>query len=576
MKTLGISAFYHDSAVCLIIDGKIIAAAAEERFTRIKHDNNFPHRAIKYCLEEANISINDLDAIAFYEKPIWKFERLLSQHLEYFPLSIKVFLENTGSWLNQKLNVENIVKKELKYNGKIFFSPHHLSHAASAYYLSDFEDSVIVTVDGVGEWATTTVGRATKNKIKIDKEIRFPHSLGLLYSTLTGYLGFKVNDAEYKVMALAAYGDYKPFLKKFDQLIKMHKDGSYSLNMEYFDYGWAEHMPSAKMAKLFGYPIRKPESKIERHHENIAAALQYKTEQVVFNLLKKAHQEYKCDNLCMAGGVALNSVLNGKILTNTPFKKIYIPPAPSDAGGAMGAALYLDQNPELIGLKKNTKTTHLALAKNFTPYLGPAYSQDRILKAIKDSKLKYKLYKSEKDLLDFISDLIIDKKVIGWYQGRMEWGPRALGSRSILAAATSKDMKDILNLKVKKRELFRPFAPVILEKYAHEFFEADKPLPPLAKYMLLVYQFTKKGAKDIPSVVHVNGSGRLQSINCKENPLYYDLIDTYRKKTGVPVIINTSFNVRGEPIIDSPESAINCFLTTEIDCLVMDRYIVLK
>lgn len=573
MKILGISCFYHDSAACLVIDGKIVAAVEEERLTRKKHDNNFPHLAIEYCLKEANLTINELDAIAFYEKPIWKFERLINQHLEYFPISLKVFLENTGSWLNQKLNINKIVQKELGYNGKVFFSPHHLSHAASAYYLSGFKESVIVTVDGVGEWASTTIGFGQNNDIRIDKEIRFPHSLGLLYSTLTAYLGFEVNDAEYKVMGLAAYGDHKPFLKKFDELIKIHDDGSYSLNMKYFDYGWSDHMSSKKLEKLFGHPTRKKESKIETYHENIAAALQYKTEEVVINLLNKVHKKYKSNNLCMAGGVVLNSVMNGKILANTPFKNLYIPPAPGDSGGAMGAALYLNQNPQLLGPKKKAKSFD---PKTFSPYLGPGYTKEQIEAELNKFGLKYKYYKNEKELLDLLSNFIIEKKVIGWFQGRVEWGPRALGSRSILAAATSEDMKDILNAKVKMREMFRPFAPVILEEHVHSFFEADKPLPPLAKYMLLVYPFTKKGAKDIPSVVHVNGTGRLQSINRKENQLYYDLIKAYSKKTGIPVIINTSFNVRGEPIINNPENAINCFLKTEIDCLVMDRFLVLK
>ncbi len=572
MKILGISCFYHDSAACLVVDGKIVAAVEEERLSREKHDNGFPHLAIEYCLKEGGLNINELDAIAFYEKPIWKFERLISQHLEYFPFSLKVFLENTGSWLNQKLNINKILKKELGYDGKVFFSPHHLSHAASTYYLSGFDKSVIVTVDGVGEWASTTIGFGEGNNIRVDKEIRFPHSLGLLYSTITAYLGFEVNDAEYKVMGLAAYGKHQPFLDKFDELIKVHSDGSYSLNMKYFDYGWSNHMSSKKMEELFGFPTRTKESKIETHHEDIAAALQYKTEEVVINLLNKVHKKYKSNNLCMAGGVVLNSVMNGRILSNTPFKKLYIPPAPGDSGGAMGAALYLNQNPELLGQKKLKSFD----PKTFTPYLGPGYTKEEIETELKRFGLKYKYYKNDKELLDLLSDLIIDKKVIGWFQGRVEWGPRALGSRSILAAATSSDMKDILNEKVKMRELFRPFAPVILEEYVHDFFEADKPLSPLAKYMLLVYPFTKKGAKDIPSVVHVNGTGRLQSINRKENKLYYDLIDAYKKKTGIPVIINTSFNVRGEPIVNNPENAINCFLKTEIDCLLMDRFLVLK
>jgi carbamoyltransferase len=582
MKILGISCFYHDSAVCLMVDGEIIAAAAEERFSRKKHDNSFPKLATEYSLQTAGLAINELDAIVFYEKPIWKFERTLHQHLQHFPKSHRAFFDTTGSWINQKLNIKKILKEELNFSGKVVFLPHHLSHAASAYYLSPFNKSVIVTIDGVGEWATTTIGLADKNRLKIDQEIKFPHSLGLLYSTLTAYLGFRVNNDEYKVMGLAAYGNPDKYQDAFDKLITIHKDGSYALDMSYFDYDWAQHMPSKKMATLFNHPIRKSESKIYQYHKDISAALQKKLEDAVLNLLQAAHDKYRIDNICLAGGVALNSVMNGQILSRTSFKKVFIPPDPGDAGGAMGAALYASLNPETIQSsstqsKKNT-VRHKKIAKDFNPYLGPGFAWHHVESTLQKnkSKLKFKYFPDQKKLLDKVSDLIIKKRVIGWFQGRMEWGPRALGNRSILAAATDPKMQDILNAKVKHREMFRPFAPVILEEHVPDFFESDQPLPEIAKYMLMVYPFTKRGKKDISSVVHVNGTGRLQSISKKDNPLYYSLIDHYYQKTGVPVIINTSFNIRGEPIVCYPQDAVNCFLGTDIDYLVIDQFLVSK
>lgn len=576
MKILGLSCFYHDSAACIIVDGEIIAAGAEERFNRKKHDNGFPKLAIDYCLKKAGLAINELDTIVFYEKPIWKFERIIHQHLEHFPKSYRAFIDTSASWLNQKLSIKKILKDELHYHGQIAFLPHHLSHSASAYYLSPFKKATIITIDGVGEWATTTVGLGQKDKIRVDQEIRFPHSLGLLYSTLTAYLGFKVNNDEYKVMGLAAYGDPELYKDHFDKIIFTHMDGSFSLNMEFFDYTWAQHMPSKKMAELFKHPIRKPESKIYKYHKDIAAALQRKLEEAVFNLLTQVYRKYKNDNLCLAGGVALNSVMNAKILKNTPFKNLYIPPDPSDAGAAMGAALYLDRNPQLIKSKEKITKTHLEIAKSFTPYLGPDYTSFQIKQALDEAGLKYKFYKDEQELLNKVSNLLVKKQVIGWYQGRMEWGPRALGNRSILAAATSRDMQDILNARVKKREMFRPFAPAIMKEYFEEYFIADKPLPKIADYMLLVYPFTKKGAENIPATTHVDGTGRPQSISRENNQLYYDLIDSYRKKTGIPVIINTSFNIRGEPIVCTPEDAIKCFLGTKIDWLVIADYVISK
>jgi len=565
MIILGFSCFYHDSAACILKDGKIVAAAAEERFTRKKHENNFPIRAIEFCLNSLGIAMNEIDFVIFYEKPILKFERILHQHLEHFPRSRKTFVDSTGSWLDQKLQIKKLLRERLYYHGNVQFLEHHLSHAAASYLLSGFKKSVIVTMDGLGEWTTTTIGSGNGKKIKIDREIRFPHSLGLFYSTLTAYLGFRVNNDEFKVMGLAAYGNPQPFRSHMNKLITTFKDGSFALNMKYFDFTWSDHMPSKAMAKLFGYPIRKPESKICKYHQDIAASLQEKLEEVVFNLLTAAYKKYKIDNLSLSGGVALNSVMNGKILKNTPFKKIYITPDPGDGGGALGAALY-------VHFQHSNKNPN----KNFFPYLGPSYTGQEIEKVLKKYQLRYKRYQDPKKLLERVADLIIKQSIIGWFQGRMEWGPRALGNRSILASAAKAEMKDIINSKVKHRESFRPFAPVILKEYIHEYFETDRPLPSPTQYMLMIYPLKEKGGKEAPAITHINGSGRLQAINRRQNPMYYDLIEIYRKKTGTPMVVNTSFNVRGEPIVCTPQDAVKCFLGTGIDYLVIGQFLVEK
>lgn len=563
---LGISCYYHDAAACILRDGVVIAAAAEERFTRIKHDNSFPEKAIDFCLQTAGVAINEVDAVAFYEKPIIKFERILHQHLHYFPQSYKIFKDTMGGWFNKKLDIKDTLKEKCHYFGKVFFFPHHLTHAASSYYLSGFSKAVIVTLDGVGEWATTTVGTGQRREIKLDSEIQFPHSLGLLYSTITTYLGFSANDAEYKVMGLAAYGKPDDFRRHFDELITVFDDGSYQLNMKYFEYEWSDHMPSPELIKLFGHPPRAAESKMKPHYQNIAAALQEKLEEVVFHLLTTAYQKYKIPNLCLSGGVALNSVMNGKLLARTPYKSVYIPPDPGDAGGAMGAAFLAHYQLSSKPIKH----------QDFNPYLGPGYNWAQIKTVLKTYPVKFQLVTDRKKLLERVAGLLARQKIIGWFQGRMEWGPRALGSRSILASAATEKMRDIINEKVKHRELFRPFAPVILEEKTHQYFKADKPVPISARYMLMVYPFKKKGYGDVPAVVHVDGSGRLQTLARQDNPLYYDLIKKYAAKTKVPIIINTSFNVRGEPIVCTPQDALNCFLHTDIDYLVMDQYIVSK
>lgn len=581
MKILGISCYYHDAAACIIVDDHIVGAAAEERFTRLKHDNSFPHNAIQFCLEKAGIAANELDAVVFYEKPILKFDRVIHQHLQHFPKSHGVYAQSFASWLNVKLKFADTVKNELHYGGQILYTEHHLSHAASAYYLSGFADATVVTIDGVGEWSTTTVGYGKGKELAIERELHFPHSLGLLYSAITAYLGFSVNDAEYKVMGLAAYGNPEPFKAKMDELIQLHADGSYSLNMKFFDFEWSDYMYSQKLEKHFGYPTREAESAMQPHYQDIAAALQAKLEEVVFHLLNAEYKKKKSENLCLAGGVALNSVMNGKLLRSTPYKNLYIPPDPGDAGGAMGAALYVRFHPECLGKKALSRKDAAALqqrfAETFTPYLGPEYPWYKITEALEEFKLKYEFIPEREKLAEHVAELIADQQIIGWFQGRMEWGPRALGSRSILASAATVEMRDIINEKVKHRELFRPFAPVILEKHTAKYFKSDAHLPKSARYMLMVYPFKPKiGERDVPAVVHVDGTGRLQTLHRADNPLYYDVIEKFKQKTGVPIIINTSFNIRGEPIVCTPVDAIKCFLHTDIDVLVLDQYIIRK
>lgn len=577
MKILGLSCYYHDSAAAIIVDGKIVAAAAEERFSRTKHDNRFPKQAIEFCLRQAHLASNELDAIVFYEKPIIKLERIFAQHLDYFPKSYIRFIQHMGQWLTHRLRFREILKEELHYFGKVYFIDHHLSHAASSYYLSNFSSASIVTIDGVGEWATTTIGSGDGNRIAIKQQINFPHSLGLLYSTFTTYLGFEANDAEYKVMGLAAYGVVNPqLLRKFDQLIKVYADGSYRLNMDYFAFGYGTYMYNQKFIDLFGNPPRQKESAVTKFHEDLAATLQHKLEQVVFHLLTQVYKKQKNPNLCLAGGVALNSVMNGKLLDNTPFKRLFIPPDPSDAGGAMGAALYFAANFDQLDKDR--------LSNAFSPYLGPEFSWHQIVKTLKQYKQKklidYQLITDQKKLLNVVTDHLVAKKIIAWFQGKMEWGPRALGNRSILAAATEKEMQEIINSRVKNRELFRPFAPVIFEHKITDYFRVSKKTKVDAsasnRWMLTVYPFLEKMKKKVPAVVHVDGSGRLESLRRQDNHLYYDLLDAYYRKTDIPILINTSFNVRGEPIICRPEEAVECLLKTDIDYLVIDQFLVTK
>jgi carbamoyltransferase len=566
MIILGLSCFYHDSAAAIIKDGQIIAAAQEERFTRIKHDNTFPYKSIEFCLNSLGIAINEVDYIVFYEKPILKFFRILEQHVTHFPKSAKIFLNTVPEWILQKLRIKEILKDQLHYHGKIIFLPHHLSHAAASYFTSPFSEAAILTLDGVGEWATTTTGFAKDYHLKLDKQINFPHSLGLFYSALTSYLGFTVNNDEYKVMGLSAYGknpqSYYPQIKS---LIKLNSDGSYRLDTKYFSFEYRDKMFNQHLCDLLGGPARIHDSEMNSRYENIAAATQQVFEETLFFMLQKLYQKHPSDNLILSGGSALNSLANGKILTHTPFKSLYITPDPGDGGASLGAALYL--------YHQLTKTPPQLLP---SPYLGPEFSSWQISSAIKKFHLTATLIPDLQKQNNLLSDLLIQQKVIGYFQGRLEWGPRALGNRSILAAATDRKMQDIINAKVKHREMFRPFAPVILREKINDYFIADKNLPISADYMLLVYPFKKSVQSKVPAVVHVDGTGRLQTIDQKSNPKYYQLINTYYHKTGIPLILNTSFNVKGEPIVCTPADAIKCFLTTEIDYLLLGNYLIKK
>ncbi|MBI3034770.1 carbamoyltransferase [Candidatus Woesearchaeota archaeon] len=556
---LGISCFYHDAAACLMKDGIVVAAAEEERFTRKKHDISFPINAINYCLQEGSLNAGQIDYMAFYEKPLLKFERLLSQHLEMFPFSFWPFYKALPSWLNEKLRVPTIIRKKLKYNGDILFIEHHMAHAASAFLVSPYEEAAILTIDGVGEWATASYGYGKGNEITLLKELRFPNSVGLLYSTVTAHLGFSVNNSEYKVMGLSPYG--KPtYYDNFRKIIDVKEDGSIEFDMDYFDYHHKLTMPGKKFVEEFG-PIRKPSEEVAQRHKDIAASLQKITEEIIFKMLNRLYNETKMENLCMAGGVALNSVANGKITKNTPFKSVWVQPAASDAGASLGAAAYAYN--VIFGNKRKYVME--------SAYLGPSFSGDYIKNFLDKNNIVYKTFKSKDALVKLTANLIFNNNVVGWFQGRMEWGPRALGARSILSNAANPDMKDILNRKVKHREHFRPFAPVISKEDVHEYFEIDKDEEP---FMLFVYPFKESKKKLVPGVVHVDGTGRLQTTSKEENELYYGVIKEFEKLSGIPILINTSFNIRGEPIVCAPEDAYKCMLGTGIDYLVIGSFLI--
>ena len=589
---LGISAFYHDSAACLLKDGKIIAAAQEERFTRKKHDPSYPYHAIEFVLKYANLKLSEVDQIVFFEKPFLKFERLLETYVAFAPRGFISFAKAMPLWIKEKLFQKNFLFNKLKVHDKdyksdqnIFFSDHHLSHAASAFFPSPFEEAIVLTADGVGEWATTTIAVGKENNLEIEKEIHFPHSLGLLYSAFTYYTGFKVNSGEYKLMGLAPYG--KPVYEdKIKKLVDIKEDGTFRLDQKYFNYATGLTMTNNKFDDLFGQKARDPRNeKITQFHMDIAASIQKITEEIMIKLAKSIRKDYGIKNLCLAGGVALNCVANGKILKEKIFDNIWIQPAAGDAGGSLGAALalwYVEQgNKRNVNLNDDMKGS----------YLGPEFTEDEIEEELKLIGANYEKVNYE-DLINKTTEFLSNEKAIGWFQGRMEFGPRALGGRSILGDPRSDKMQKNLNLKVKYRESFRPFAPSVLREDLKEWFDMNVDSP----YMLLVssinsckrIEMTREQKKlfgldklnlkrsDIPAVTHVDYSARIQTVNKDNNKRYYDLISKFKEKTGCPVVVNTSFNVRGEPIVNTPTDAFNCFMGTDLDYLVIGNCILDK
>ena len=591
-SVLGISAFYHDSAAAIIVNGEIIAAAQEERFSRKKHDANYPKNAINYILKEANLKLSEVDHVVFYEKPFLKFERLLETYVGFSPSGFRSFSMSMPSWLSEKLFQKKILFDALKEQDnnfkdltKINFSEHHLSHAASAFFSSPYDEAVILTLDGVGEWATTTISLGKNNKINILKEIHFPHSLGLLYSAFTYFLGFKVNSGEYKVMGLAPYGDPKFKDIILGKLIDVKEDGSFRLNMDYFNYATGLTMTNNKFAKLFNMERREPEDNLLQIHMDMAASIQAATEEVVLRITRFLSKEFKLENLCMAGGVALNCVANGKILKECLFKNIWIQPASGDAGGALGAAQAFYYQ-ELDNKRKILKPD----AMNGS-YLGPQFTDDQVEDELKSVGANYKKLTLDQVIKD-TAKALSEEKAVGWFQGRMEFGPRSLGNRSIIADSRSEKMQKNLNLKVKYRESFRPFAPAVLFERVSEWFEIKTQSP----YMLLVadvkkskqLQMTEKQKNlfgidklnikrsSIPSVTHVDYSARIQTVHKETNPIFHKLIEEFEGITKYPVLVNTSFNVRGEPIVCSATDAFNCFMGTDLDVLVCNNFILYK
>jgi len=566
MYTLGISCYYHDSAAAILKDGEIIAAIEEERFSRKKFDDGFPKLAINWCLEQAKLSPSQINSVAFYDKPVLKFERLLDNYIAVAPKGLYSFLDIIPKWIHRRLWIKDEIMKNVNgFKGKIIFPEHHISHAAHAFFTSPFTDSAILTVDGVGEWSTTGFGSAHDTKIEITHDIRWPHSLGLFYSAFTYFLGFKVNEGEYKLMGLSAYGKPIYYDRILDELIDVKNDGSIHLNMKYFAFTYDKVMTNQNFSNLFGIQPRKEGQKMEQIHYDIASSAQLVLEDILLKMVDHVYKKTKQKNLCFGGGVALNGVANHRILKDGPFEKLHIPPSPGDAGSAVGCAQY-----SYFCHEKNRREIQFDAERiQNNIYLGPSFSNDEIKLYLDTNNIEYKFFERE-ELLETSAKLITEGNVVGWFQGRMEWGPRALGNRSILADARLAEMKDILNEKIKHRESFRPFAPSIMEEYVSEYFELDVPSP----YMLLVAK-VKKPDK-IPAVTHVDGTGRLQSVSKHVNPLYYDLINKFYEKTGVPVIINTSMNVMGEPIVNTPEQAHAMILKTDMDYLVMGNFILSK
>ena len=566
MYNLGISCYYHDSAAAILKDGHVIAAVEEERFSRKKFDDGFPNIAIDWCLQEAGIRPEQIDSVAFYDKPILKFDRLLDNYLTVAPRGLYSFLDIIPRWIHKRLWIKDDIKKHLKgFRGEIIFPEHHMSHAAHAFYTSPFEECAILTIDGVGEWTTTSFGTAQNNSIKLTDDIRWPHSVGLFYSAFTYFLGFKVNEGEYKLMGLSAYGKPKYYDLIMKELIDVKDDGSIHLNMKYFAFTYDKVMTNDKFSELFGIPPRKKNEKTEQIHYDIGASAQKVLEDVILMMANHIHKKTQMKNLCFGGGVALNGVANYNLLKNGPFENIHIPPSPGDGGSAVGCAQYL-----YYIHKKNKRTVEQdsERIKN-NVYVGPSFSNDVIKSFLEENNIDYE-YLQREQLLQNTAKLISDGSIVGWYQGKMEWGPRALGNRSILADPRDAKMKDILNEKIKHRESFRPFAPSILEEYVSEYFDIDITSP----YMLLVAPVKKP--EKIPAVTHVDGTGRLQTVSKQSNPLYYDLINEFYKITNIPVIINTSMNVMGEPIVNTPEQAYNMIKKTDMDYIVMGNHLVSK
>ncbi len=590
MYILGISCFYHDAAAALLHDGVLVAAAEEERFSRRKHDFGFPMHAIDFCLQQAGITGNDLEYVVFYEKPFVKFERILMTALGTFPHSWHTFRESMITWFKDKLWIKGLLQDKLGVPAsKILFTDHHMSHAASAFFCSPFQQAAMLTIDGVGEWTTGSIGQgvaawdgAGKNSIELHKEMRFPHSLGLLYSAFTAFLGFEVNEGEYKVMGMAPYGTPR-YMDKVYKLVHPNRDGSFWLDLDYFSYHYSTHQTfNRKFIELFGEP-RDPRSEfitrlthsdpqvsnevIERnqYYADVAASIQKVTEELILQMARQAHKETGLDKLCLAGGVALNSVANGRILRETPIKELFIQPAAGDSGGALGAALYVYH--VILGQPRKFTLEHA--------YWGARYDDGDIQKALDERGVKYQWIEDEARLNEMLVDDLTRGKVIGWFQGRFEWGPRALGNRSILADPRRAEMKNIVNHKIKFREPFRPFAPVILEDAVSDFFTFDPSAQYPARFMLLVLPLREDTATQIPAVNHL-GTGRLQTVRREWNPRYYDLVEKFGQATGVPVLMNTSFNLRGEPIVASPANALNTFLKSGIDVLVLENYRVEK
>jgi len=580
---LGISCYYHDSAACLVRDGEIVAAAQEERFTRKKHDFEFPRRAIDFCLKEAQITSRELDFVAFYEKPFLKFERILETYLAYAPKGFNSFLRAMPLWMKHRLWIPDLIRKELNYEGKLIFPEHHESHAASAFFPSPFEHAAFLTADGVGEWTTASFGKGDGNRIELDSEIKFPHSLGLLYSAFTYYTGFRVNSAEYKVMGLAPYGEPQYVDLILNELMDLKEDGSFKLNMKYFNYCSGLTMTNNRFHKLFDGPPRRAETEIRQRDMDLARSVQAVTEEVMLRMARHVHCVTGEENLCLSGGVALNCVANGRILKEGPFKRLWIQPAAGDAGGALGAALIAWHH--YLGKPRMAKP----IDSQSGSFLGPVFSDSEIETFLENQGAVYEIC-TPQQMVEKAAGLIEEGNVIGWFQGRMEFGPRALGARSIIGDARNREMQSRMNLKIKFRESFRPFAPSVLEECLSDWFDINEPSP----YMMLVADVSQKHRiasqngplqgldqlkeirSRVPAITHVDYSARLQTVDSERNPVYHALIKKFHEKTGCPVIINTSFNVRGEPIVCTPEDAFRCFMRTEMDYLILGNFILDK